>query len=100
MLHAFKEKDREDRSQKRERSNEGRVGREEDKKEGNRHEKSLMGELNTIAGGFLAGGVSSAFRKRYARSIMHLAKKKIKMPSLPFTKDDLEDVFLMTMILL
>lgn len=55
--------------------------------------KRHLGELNTIFGAFLGGRVSSAGRKRYTRSVMHLAVEKVCMPSLTFMKEDLRDVF-------
>lgn len=57
------------------------------------HEKPTMGDLNTIAGGFLGGGVSNVDRKRYARSVMQLATEVAHTPTLNFTREDLEDVF-------
>ena len=56
----------------------GEVGKatdEDEDRRGDEHEKPIMGDLNTIVGECFGGGVSSAIRKRYARSVMQLATK-------------------------
>ena len=38
------------------------------------HETPVLGDFNTIAGGFARGGQTSSARKRYVRSVMTTAK--------------------------
>jgi len=54
----------------------------------------VVGDMNTIAGGFAGGGVTSASKKRYARSVMTASamwQKKI-LPALTFSDEDKKDV--------
>jgi len=60
---------------------------------GEGHERPVMGDLNIIAGGFSSGGVSSASRKKYAPTIMHVSEYVDPTPAMSFMKDDLRDVF-------
>lgn len=58
------------------------------------HISPVLGDLNTIASGFLGRGVTSASRKRYARSVMTTSTtwQKKTMPTITFTEDDRSDV--------
>jgi len=61
-----------------------------------KHEPPILGDLNTIAGGFSGGGCLASSRKRYARAVMSLDIKKYEWsvkPSLCFTVSDWEDIF-------
>jgi len=69
--------------EKGERSDEGEEG----------HERPVMGDLNTITGGFSGGVVSNMDRRRYAQAVMHVAAEVASTPTVSFTKEDLEDVF-------
>ena len=61
-----------------------------------RHEAPVLGEMNTIAGGFFGGRSSASKSKRYARFVMALDTKELGNPtnlSFCFTKINLEDMF-------
>jgi len=55
---------------------------------------SVLGDLNTKAEGFAGGGVTSASRKRYTRSVMAalVMWQKRTLPAITFTNDDRKDV--------
>ena len=58
------------------------------------HEIPILGDFNTIAGGFAGGGSTRSARKRYARSAIMAITSGPSSPiaDLIFTKKDLEDV--------
>jgi len=58
------------------------------------HETPILGDFNTIAGGFSGGGQTSSARKRYARSVMTTAvmDKPRQAPDITFSNDDLKGV--------
>lgn len=56
---------------------------------GGEHERPVMGDIHTIAG----GGAFSAMRKWYARAVMQLSEQTISIPTLYFTKEDLREVY-------
>ncbi|XP_068477159.1 uncharacterized protein [Phaseolus vulgaris] len=62
--------------------------------EGQQHEAPVLGEIHTIAGGFLGGGCTASQRKKYARSVMSVEVFKDHSPDvdITFTKGDLKDV--------
>jgi len=60
------------------------------------HETPILGELNTVTGGFSRGGNSAFKRKRYARAEMCLDTRSSDRPAEPslfFTSSNLADVF-------
>jgi len=60
------------------------------------HEAPILGDFNTIAGGFSRGGTSASSRKSYARAVMTLEKVKPDprlIPYICFTTSDCEDIF-------
>ena len=61
---------------------------------GEQHETPILGDFNTIAGGFAGGGTTRSGRKRYARSIMmtEMIRCETSTPKLIFSEEDLEDV--------
>jgi len=58
------------------------------------HETPVLGDFNTIAGGFVGGGQTSSARKRYVRSVMTTAKieRSKKVPAIVFSSEDLKGV--------
>jgi len=58
------------------------------------HETPVLGDFNTIAGGFAGGGQTSSAWKRYVRSIMTAAKieRPKKVPDIVFSSEDLKGV--------
>ena len=58
------------------------------------HETLVLGDFNTIAGGFARGGQTSSARKRYVRSVMTTAKieRSKKVPDIVFSSEDLKGV--------
>jgi len=76
------------------------VGQEEPKGETTSSEQTLetpiLGDLNTIAGGFSVGGSSTSKCKRYAQAVMSVGSRRSGRSteiSLCFINFDLEDVF-------
>jgi len=74
-------------------------GQEESKLESpseeQRHEVPILGEINTISGGFYGGGCTASQRKKYAREVMIVRVWASDQPSeldLCFTHTDLRDV--------
>jgi len=65
------------------------------KQTGESHEIPILGDFNTIAGGFAGGGPTKSSRKRYARSIMTTATLAApsSVPTLTFTWEDMRDVY-------
>ena len=59
------------------------------------HETPVLGDFNTIAGGFAGGGMTNSARKRYARSIMTSTTIKVNSSvlSLTFSAEDMQDVY-------
>jgi len=58
------------------------------------HEIPILGDFNTIAGGFAGGRSTRSARKRYARSVMMTTTSGplLPIPDMMFTKKYLEDV--------
>ena len=60
------------------------------------HEMPIHGEIHTISGGFSGGGCTASQRKRYAHSVMLVAKQVVVDDpldvDLAFTRADLHDV--------
>jgi len=58
------------------------------------HETPILGDFNTIAGGFAGGGSTSSARKRYVRSVITTATmdKPRQAPDITFSNDDLKGV--------
>ncbi|XP_027932759.1 uncharacterized protein LOC114188367 [Vigna unguiculata] len=58
------------------------------------HETPVLGDFNTIVGGFAGGGQTSSARKRYVRSVMTTAKieRPKKVPDIVFSSEDLKGV--------
>ncbi|XP_027915149.1 uncharacterized protein LOC114174510 [Vigna unguiculata] len=58
------------------------------------HETPVLGDFNTIAGGFAEGGQTSSARKRYVRSVMTTAKieRPKKVLAIVFSSEDLKGV--------
>jgi len=58
------------------------------------HETPVLGDFNTIAGGFAGGGQTCSARKRYVRSVMTMAKieRPKKVLAIVFSSEDLKGV--------
>jgi len=55
--------------------------------------RSIRGVINTISGGFAAGGVSSPYRKRHVKSSRTTYSiYKRSMPTITFTDEDFQDI--------
>ena len=66
---------------------EGHLNNEKD------HETLILGDFNTIFGGFYGGGTSTSSRKLYNRNVEARKSESITVPSLCFAASDSEDVF-------
>lgn len=61
---------------------------------GEPYETSILGDFNTITGGFAGGGPTRSARKRYARNIMTTITIEVVTPTpiLTFFGQDMKDV--------
>lgn len=60
------------------------------------HVTPTKGDLNTIAGGFACGGLTSSSRKRYAKSVMLVSVEERHFPTHPpliITSEDFEGIY-------
>lgn len=60
-------------------------------REREKHERPVLGDFNTISGGFAGGGMSASARKRYCRPVMYIvmgSSVAIDHPPIIFTAED------------